>query len=160
MSIAKRILSPRARNSQTHSTSKVWPSDHQEDDRSCAWPYYSLVQIFIKQCTLTNKAVCTIWRDMSKPPQRRQYLVPRPLWLLVGTPLVIGGRLASRRAEHIAYSGGCPYIFLLYCFYHLTCLCHNFYCIPALVGCWSSLYWWLFTNFFNVCPFSLHSFCS
>ena len=34
--------------SQTPSTSKVWPSDRQEDDRSCAWPFYSLVQIFPK----------------------------------------------------------------------------------------------------------------
>ena len=35
-------------NSQTPSTSKVWPSDHREHDRSCAWPFYSLVQIFPK----------------------------------------------------------------------------------------------------------------
>ena len=32
-------------NSQTHATSEVWPGDHREDDRSCAWPLYSLVQI-------------------------------------------------------------------------------------------------------------------
>ena len=34
--------------SQTPSTSTVWPIDHREDDRSCAWPLYSLVQIFPK----------------------------------------------------------------------------------------------------------------
>ena len=28
------------------STSKVWPSDHREDYRSCVRPFYSLVQIF------------------------------------------------------------------------------------------------------------------
>ena len=25
---------------------------------------------------------------------------PRPLWLLIGTPLVLGPEIASRRAEH------------------------------------------------------------
>ena len=45
-----------------------------------------LFLFFIKHCTLTNKAVGTIWRDLSKPPQRRQGPDPRPLWLLVGTP--------------------------------------------------------------------------
>ena len=59
--------------------------------------------------------------DLSKPPQRRQGPDPRPLWLLVGTPLVLGPELASRRAEH-SHSGGCHYIFLIYCFYHLTCV--------------------------------------
>ena len=33
-------------NSQTPSTTTVWPSDHQEDYRSCAWPFYSLVRTF------------------------------------------------------------------------------------------------------------------
>ena len=33
-------------NSQTPLTSKVWPIDHREDDRFCAWPFYSLEQIF------------------------------------------------------------------------------------------------------------------
>ena len=32
-------------NSQTSSTSPVWPSDHRENCRSCAWPFYNLVQI-------------------------------------------------------------------------------------------------------------------
>ena len=32
-------------NSKTPSTSKVWPSDHREDERSCAWSVYSLVRI-------------------------------------------------------------------------------------------------------------------
>ena len=27
---------------------QVWPSDHREEDRSCAWSFYSLVQIFPK----------------------------------------------------------------------------------------------------------------
>ena len=33
-------------NSQTPSTTTVWPSDHREDYRSCAWPFYSLVRTF------------------------------------------------------------------------------------------------------------------
>ena len=54
-------------NSETPSTSSVWPNDHREKYRSCAWPLYSRVQIN-KRCTLTNKAVGTIWRALSKPP--------------------------------------------------------------------------------------------
>ena len=82
-------------------------------------PSRAFYRYFLKHCTLTNKAVGTIWRDLSKPPQRRQGPDPRPLWLLVRTPLVLGPALASRRAEH-SYSGGCLYIFLIFCFYHLT----------------------------------------
>ena len=65
-------------------------------------PSTTLYGSFLKHCTLTNKAVGTIWRDMSKLPQRRQGPDPRPLWLLYGTPLnlVLGPELASRRAEH------------------------------------------------------------
>ena len=35
-------------NSQTPSTTTVWPSDHREDYRSFAWPFYSLVRTFPK----------------------------------------------------------------------------------------------------------------
>ena len=35
-------------NSETPSTSSIWPSDHREDYRSCARPFYSLVQIIPK----------------------------------------------------------------------------------------------------------------
>ena len=47
-------------------------------DRSCAWPFYGLYISFLKHCTLTNKAMGHIWRDLSKPPHRRQgpILVP------------------------------------------------------------------------------------
>ena len=61
-------------------------------------PYYSLAQIF--HFAPTNKAVGTIWQELSKPPQRRQGPDPRPLWLLVGTTSVLGPELASRQAEH------------------------------------------------------------
>ena len=48
---------------------------------------------------LTNKPVGTIWRALSKPPQRRQGPDLRPLWFLVGTS-AIKPELASKRAEH------------------------------------------------------------
>ena len=54
---------------------------------------------FLKRCTLTNKAVGTIWRALSKPPQRRQGPDPRPLWLLFGTPSAFGPELANRLRE-------------------------------------------------------------
>ena len=49
---------------------------------------------------LTNKTVGTIWRDWSEPPQGRQGPDPRPRLLLVGTHLVLGPELTSRRGEH------------------------------------------------------------
>ena len=80
-------------------------------------PSTALYRSFRKDCIRTNKAVGNVWRVLSKPPQRRQGPDPSPLWLLVGTPLVLGQRsLPDWRS--IAYSGGCFYIFLINCFYH------------------------------------------
>ena len=73
-----------------------WPSDHREDYWSCARPFTALYRSFLKRCTLTNKAVGTILRTLSKHPQRRQGPHPRPLWLLVGTPSAFGSELAYR----------------------------------------------------------------
>ena len=69
-------------------------------------PSTALYRSFLTHCTLTDKAMGTMWRDLSKPPQRRQGPDPRPVWLVVGTPLILGPALASRRAEH-SHSGGC-----------------------------------------------------
>ena len=45
-------------------------------------PSTALYKSFQKHYTLTNKVIWTIWRDLSKPPHRRQGPDPRPLWLL------------------------------------------------------------------------------
>ena len=75
-------------------------------------PCTALCRLFLKHCTLTNKAVGTIWRALSKPPQRRQGPDLRPLWLLVGTPSAIRPELAFSRAEHsLPYSDVTIYIF-------------------------------------------------
>ena len=63
-------------------------------------PSTALYEHFLKHCTLTNKAVGTIWRALSKPPQRRHGPDLFPLWLLVGTPSAIRPELAFSRAEH------------------------------------------------------------
>ena len=63
-------------------------------------PSTSLYIPFLKHFTLTYKAVWTIWRALSKPPQRRQGPDLRPIWLLVGTPSVIRPELAFSRAAH------------------------------------------------------------
>ena len=95
---------------------------------------------------------------LSKPPERRQGLGPRSVWLLVGTPLVLGPELASRGAEH-SHSGGCLYIFLICSFYHLTCLCHYFYGLSAFVGYWSSAFIRrIIYTFLNVCSFDYWAF--
>ena len=101
-------------------------------------PSTVLYRSFIKHCTSTYKAMGTIWRDLFKPPQMRQGHDPRPLWLLVETPPVVGPELASRRAEHSLLWRMPLYIFDILS-YHLTCLCSNFYGLSALFGCWSSV---------------------
>ena len=45
----------------------------------------SLFISFLVRCTLAYKAVVTIQRTLSEPPQRRQGPDPRPLGLLFGT---------------------------------------------------------------------------
>ena len=102
-------------------------------------PFTTLHRSFLKHCTPTNKAVGTIWRDLSKHPQRRQGPDTRPLWLLFGTLLVLGPELLPD-GRNIAFSGGCLYKFLIYCFYHLTNLCKTFYDLSGLVCCWSSAF--------------------
>ena len=62
-------------------------------------PSTAFYEPFLKHCTLTNKAVGTIWRALSKPPQRRQGPDLCPLWLLVGTLLAIRPELAFSRPD-------------------------------------------------------------
>ena len=77
-------------------------------------PSTALYRLFLERCTLTNKAVGTIWRTLFKPPQIRQGPDLRPLWLLVGTPSAIRPELASRRAGHSQrYSDVTLYIFAI-----------------------------------------------
>ena len=119
-------------------------------------PSTALYRPFIKHCTLTNKAVGTIWRDLSKLPQGRQGPDPHPLWLLVGNPVVIRPALASRRAEHsLPFFDVTIYIFLIYDIYYLCCLCIDCYNLSAWCGCWFVVYIRRFINkFWNVCPFN------
>ena len=75
-------------------------------------PSTALYEPSLKHCTLTNKAVGTIWRALSKPPQRRHGPDLCPLWLLAGTPSAIRPELAFSRAEHNRpYSDVAKYIF-------------------------------------------------
>ena len=68
-------------NSEMPSTSSVWPCHHREDYIGFVLgPFTALYISFLKRCTLTNKAVETIWRALSKPSQRRQGPYPRPLY--------------------------------------------------------------------------------
>ena len=63
-------------------------------------PSTALYRSFLEHCTLKNKAIGSIWRDLSKSHKWRQGPDPRPLWLLVGTPSVLGPELASGWADH------------------------------------------------------------
>ena len=63
-------------------------------------PSTTLYRSFLHYCTLTNKVVGTIWRDLSNPHQRRKCTDPRPLWLLVEARSALCPGLASSWAEH------------------------------------------------------------
>ena len=86
---------------------------------------------FLMRCTLTNKAVGHIRRASSKPPQRQQDPYPRPLWLLVGTPLAFGHKLAYRLLVQMSIFdilSILPSVFEYYVFD-----------APALICSWSSV---------------------
>ena len=75
-------------------------------------PFTALYRPLLKHCTLTNKAVGTMWRVLSKPPQRRQGPDLCLLWLLVGTLSAIRPELASSRVGHSRlFSDVAKYIF-------------------------------------------------
>ena len=116
-------------------------------------PFTALYRSFLKRCTLTNKAVGTIWRALSKPPQRRQGPDPRPLWLLVGTPSAFGPELAYRLRVAQPTLMDVP-IFLIYFYITIYVCVPHFYDLSALVGCWSSVsIRRIIYKFLNVCPF-------
>ena len=71
-------------------------------------PSTALYEPFLKHCTLTNKAVGTIWWALSKPPQRRHGPDICPLWLLVGTPSAIRPELAFIRTDNPITYNKCP----------------------------------------------------
>ena len=123
-------------------------------------PCTALYRLFLKHCSLTNKAVGTIWRALSKPPQRREGPDLRPLWLYVGTPSVIRTELTLSQAEHsLPYSDVTKY-FLLYHIYHLCFTCIDFYDLSAWSGCWFVVYIRRFyLQIFKRVSFWLHGCC-
>ena len=97
-------------------------------------PSTALYRPFLKHCTLTNKAVGTIWRVLPESPQRRQCPDLRPLWLLFGTPSAIRPEVASRRAEHSLHIRISLYKFLINNIYYLCCTCIDFMTSPLGVA--------------------------
>ena len=121
-------------------------------------PFTALYRSFLKRCTLTNKVVGTIWRALSKPPQRRLGPDPRPLWLLIGTPSAFGPELACRLCVVQPTLMDVP-IFLIY-FYITICLCTTFLW-PLRLG-WLlvlSLYKEDYLQIFKCVSFWLHGCC-
>ena len=124
-------------------------------------PFTALYRLFLKYCTLTNKAVGTICRALSKPPQRRQGPDLCYLWLLVGTPSAIIPELAFSRAEHSRpYSDVAKYIFDIQ--YLLPMLFVYWFLLPLrlvwlLVCC---LYKEVYLQIFKCMSFWLHGCCS
>ena len=110
------------------STSKIWPNDHREDYIALILgPSTALYRFLPERCALTNKAVGTIWRDLSKPIQRREGPDPRSLSLLVKTPSALGPEHAYW-AEHTSSILRLMSLdIFVYYFYYITCLCTDFY---------------------------------
>ena len=88
-------------------------------------PFTALYRLFLKRCTLTNKAAGTIWLALSKPPQRRLGPDPRPLWLLVGTPSAFGPELVYRLRVAQPTLMDVPIYFDIFLYYYI-CLCTTF----------------------------------
>ena len=95
-------------------------------------PFIALYRSFLKNRTLTNKAVWIIWRALYDPPQIRQHPDPRPLWLLVGTPSAFGPEIAYRLRVAQPSSMDVPRYFWYISIY-------MFYDLSAMVCCWSSV---------------------
>ena len=84
-------------------------------------------------------------------------LHPPPLWLLVGTFLVIGPELASRRAEHSLL--WCMSLYIFDILFLSPYMCNNFYGLCAFVSCWFSAFIrMIIYKFLNVCPFDYTAF--
>ena len=115
-------------------------------------PFTALHRSFLKRCTLTNKAVGTISRALSKPPQRRQGLDLRPFRLLVGTPSAFGPELAYILRVVQPTLMDVP-LFLIYFYITIYVCVPHFYDLSALIGCWSSVsIRRIIYNILNVCP--------
>ena len=107
----------------------------------------------LKRCTLTYKAVGTIWRALSKPPQRQQGPDPRPLWLLVWTPSAFGPELAYSAYITQPTLIDAPIYFWYTIILLYVCVPH-FYDLSAFVCCWSSVsIKRIIYKLLNVCPF-------
>ena len=62
--------------------------------------FTALYRSFLERCSLTNKAIWTIWQALPKPHQRRQGPDPHPLWLLFMTPSAPRHGLAYSLRSH------------------------------------------------------------
>ena len=117
-------------------------------------PSTALYGPFLKHCTLTNKALGTIWPALSKPPQRRQGPDLRPLWLLVGTPSAIRPELAFSLAEQsLHYWDVTIYIFAIL---YLSSILYVYRFLWPLRVEWllvCCLYKEAYLQILNVCPF-------
>ena len=99
-------------------------------------PSTALYRLFRKHCTLTNKVVGTIWRAMSKPPQRNRVLIPVPSYWDSFSLCTLA---REQTARSTAYFTWCPCIFLVYYYITIYVGVLHFYDLFALVSCLSSV---------------------
>ena len=75
-------------------TSKVRPGDHREDDRSCAWPIFSLARIFPRALYSDLKGGGDYMTGHVEKCIRGDKALILLSLLLVGTPSALGPQLA------------------------------------------------------------------
>ena len=121
-------------------------------------PFTALCRSFLKRCTLTNKAVGTIWQALSKSPQRRQGPDPRPPLIVSRDYFSLWTWAPVQTARSTAYFNWCPYIFLIY--YNIII----YICVPHFYDrfCWLlvfGLYKEDYLQIFKCVSFWLHGCC-
>ena len=137
-----------------HYTSTVWPSDHQKDDRSCAWPFYSLVHNALSVAVWLTRRSGLYDGPCLNLLRRDRVLIPVHYWLLVRTSSAFGPELAYRLRVAQSTSMDVPRFGFDIILYYYICFCTIFL--------WPLRFSWLlvlsfynedYVQILNVCPF-------
>ena len=114
-----------------------------------------MCRFFLKHCTLTNKAVGTTRRALSKHPHICDKARACLLWLIIGNPTTFGpSPVYKLRGTQSALADVTWYFELLVILISTNICVLIFYDLSTWDGCWSFITIWRFIyKFSNVCHF-------